>query len=312
MNLTTNAQQADILNCFIQKQDTVTIPPLIDPQLQNAAFSVIEAAKSQLSEIKLADLYSQQLQGDQKGQFISEFLYHWAGVDSKPPESMIESSKKSLHSIIHGFISTHGIDPEAMNQLISPLLPYLTNVTEVEDFSTFLTRSVFANPNMPEEEANIVDLATLGTVISEVSIETDERSESIKQLQNQRLKDIQRAFDICLNPHPSENELESNEHQASYFSTTRAVFGSEAPTQTQDDIDDIEGDASNLSSTDPGILISQSTEEITPDKESTDKNEAEISNENNLDEQKEAKDDKNADSNEQNDNKPSDDKETTP
>ena len=59
----------DLLNCFVQKQDTVVIPPLTDPQLQNAAFSVIEATKSQLSELKLADLFSQQLQGVKKKKF---------------------------------------------------------------------------------------------------------------------------------------------------------------------------------------------------------------------------------------------------
>lgn len=235
--------QAEVLNCFIQKQDSVTIPPLIDPQLQNAAFSVIEAAKSQLSELKLADLYSQQLQGEQRGQFISEFLYHWAGVDSKPPESMVESSKKSLHSIIHGFLSTHDIEPEVLNDTICPLLPYLTNVNEVDDLSSFLTRSVCANSAMQEEGANMVDLATLGTVISEVSLDTDGRSESIKQLQAQKLREIQRAFDICLNPHPSENEFESNSQQA----TTRAIFGSEAPTiQTQDDTDDVETESTGI------------------------------------------------------------------
>lgn len=239
--------QADILNCFIQKQDSVTIPPLIDPQLQNAAFSVIEAAKSQLSELKLADLYSQQLQGEQRGQFISEFLYHWAGVDSKPPESMVESSKKSLHSIIHGFLSTHDTQPESLNELICPLLPYLTSVNEVDDLSSFLTRSVCTNSANQEEGANMVDLATLGTVISEVSVDTNGRSESMKQLQEQKLREIQRAFDICLNPHPSENELESNDHQASYLSTTRAIFGSEATTiQTQDDTDDTEIESTSI------------------------------------------------------------------
>ncbi|OHT07927.1 hypothetical protein TRFO_05042 [Tritrichomonas foetus] len=246
MNGEPNFNQADILNCFIQKQDTVTIPPLIDPQLQNAAFSVIEAAKSQLSELKLADLYSQQLQGDQHEQFVSEFLYHWAGVDSKPPESMIESSKKSLHSIIHGFLSTHDTDPVALSELICPLLPYLTNVNDVDELSSFLTRSVCANSSIQEEDADIVDLATLGTVISEVSFETDERSESIKKLQEQKLRDLQRAFDMCLNPHQSENEIESNDIPASYLSTTRAIFGSEATTaQTQDEMEDLETDPNN-------------------------------------------------------------------
>lgn len=258
--------QADILNCFIQKQDSVTIPPLIDPQLQNAAFSVIEAAKSQLSELKLADLYSQQLQGEQRGQFISEFLYHWAGVDSKPPESMVESSKKSLHSIIHGFLSTHDTEPEALSELICPLLPYLTNVNEVDDLSSFLTRSVCANSASQEEGANMVDLATLGTVISEVSVDTDGRSESIKQLQEQKLREIQRAFDICLNPHPSENELESNGQQASYLSTTRAIFGSEATTiQTQDDTDDTEAESTSINANElppPSIPINNEENEI--------------------------------------------------
>ena len=134
-------QNPDLLNCFVQKQDTVVIPPLTDPQLQNAAFSVIEATKSQLSELKLADLYSQQLQGEKRSQFISEFIYHWAGVDSKPPESMIESSKKNLHSMINSFISTHDVTPSTLIEIICPILPYLTNLSDVEELSSYLTRN---------------------------------------------------------------------------------------------------------------------------------------------------------------------------
>ena len=237
---------SEILNCFIQKQDTVTIPPLTDPQLQSAAFSVIEAAKSQLSELKLADLYSQQLQGEKREMFISEFLYHWAGVDSKPPESMVESVKKSIHSLIHGFLSTHDTDPVALSELLTPLLPYLTNVADVDELSSFLTRSVCSSGWVHEEGAGIVDLATLGTVISEVSIdpEDDERSESMRQLQEMELRDLQRAFDICLNTHQvDEVESNSNENPTSYLSTTRAIFGSEATTaQTQDELDDMDSD----------------------------------------------------------------------
>ena len=206
--------QADVLNCFIQKQDTVMIPPLSDPQLQNAAFSVIEAAKAQLSELKLADLFSHQLQGEKCSQFISEFLYHWAGVDSKPPESMIESSKKSLHSIIHGFLSTHDTDPVSLSELITPLLPYLTSVSEVDDVSKFLTRNVCADgAEATEEGANLVDLATLGTVMSEISFEAEDgESERAAQLREEKLREIQEAFETCLSQEPepefgSEDEL---------------------------------------------------------------------------------------------------------
>ena len=147
MYCSTQNQNSDLLNCFVQKQDTVVIPPLTDPQLQNAAFSVIEATKSQLSELKLADLFSQQLQGEKRSQFISEFIYHWAGVDSKPPESMVESSKKNLRSMIHSFLSTHEVDPSTLIEIICPLLPYITNISEVEELSAYLTRTIFSGPN---------------------------------------------------------------------------------------------------------------------------------------------------------------------
>lgn len=203
--------QPDLMNCFIQKQDTVTIPPLSDPQLQNAAFSVIEAAKSQLSELKLADLFSKQLQGEKASQFISEFLYHWAGVDSKPPESMVEQSKKSLHSIIHGFLSTHDTAPSELGGLISPLLPYLTSVSEVEEFSAMLNRTVYAGTTMPEEAASLVDLATLGTVMSEVSIDTEESPESdVAARQAAKRREIQSAFQTVLDSLDDENEEEQD------------------------------------------------------------------------------------------------------
>ena len=205
--------QADLMNCFIQKQDTVTIPPLSDPQLQNAAFSVIEAAKSQLSELKLADLFSHQLQGEKCNQFISEFLYHWAGVDAKPPESMIESSKKSLHSIIHGFLSTHDTDPSSLSEVIVPLLPYLTSVSEVDDVSGYLTRNIFAtSESTPEEGANLVELATLGAVMSEISLEPDgEESETAKVLREQKRAEIQKAFETFLSPSDEATQFEEEE-----------------------------------------------------------------------------------------------------
>lgn len=204
--------QPDLMNCFIQKQDTVTIPPLSDPQLQNAAFSVIEAAKSQLSELKLADLFSKQLQGEKAAQFISEFLYHWAGVDSKPPESMVEQSKKSLHSIIHGFLSTHDTTPRDLSDLITPLLPYLTAVSDVDEFSSMLNRTVYGGTTMPEEAASLVDLATLGTVMSEVIVsdEQGEENEAIVELQNQKMREVQSAFRSILDLLEEEQVMETD------------------------------------------------------------------------------------------------------
>lgn len=224
----------DILNCFVQKQDTVVIPPLTDPQLQNAAFSVIEAAKSQLSELKLADLYSQQLQGEKRSQFISEFLYHWAGVDSKPPESMVESSKKNLHSMIHSFISTHEVDPTTLIDIICPVLPYITNLNEVEELSSYLTRTIYSGTAAPEEGADLVDLATLGTVISEVSLNTtsSEHNDALQELQERKHKDIQNAFKLCLT-------LPGEESSAAQESTTRGIFGSESQ-RTRDSDTDVE------------------------------------------------------------------------
>ena len=222
------------MNCFVQKQDTVVIPPLTDPQLQNAAFSVIEATKSQLSELKLADLFSQQLQGEKRSQFISEFIYHWAGVDSKPPESMVESSKKNLRSMIHSFLSTHEVDPSTLIDIICPLLPYITNISEVEELSAYLTRTIFSGPQMQEEGADLVDLATLGTVISEVSSDqlVSVHNDEFQELQERKHKDIQNAFKLCLT-------LPGEESSAAQASTTRGIFGSESLTRDSDtDIDD--------------------------------------------------------------------------
>ncbi|KAH0794199.1 hypothetical protein GPJ56_001802 [Histomonas meleagridis] len=201
----------DLSNCIIQKKDTVTIPPLNDPQLQNVAMSLIEAVKSQLSELKLADLYSQQLEGDRRSQFISEFLYHWSGVDSKPPEPLIESSKNSLHTIINEFAEKQKVDPLTLSQIIGPLLPYLTSVSEVENFNNFLARHMGTDPTVPEEEANMIDLATLGSIISEISVNPSETNKEIQQLQGEKLKEIQKAFDECLGPYPEENYLSAKE-----------------------------------------------------------------------------------------------------
>lgn len=252
---------ADLYNCFIQKQDTVSIPPLIDPQLQNAAFSVIEAAKSQLSELKLADLFAQQLHGDCRLQFISEFLYHWAGVDSKPPESMIDYAKKTVHSMIQEFLSTHDIDTISLGELICPLLPYLTTNSEIEELSSFLTRTVYAGSSAPEEGADMADLANLGNVISEVSFEHAESkgishsNDAFEQIQAAKLRDIQQAFNICLNPHNNGNGAESESHPTT-LSTTRAIFGSEAPTTQESD----DGDANHTTPTpQPNLVIDTET-----------------------------------------------------
>ena len=200
-----------LTNCMIQKQDTVTVPPLKDPQLQNVAMSRIESVKSQLSELKLADLYSQQLEGDRRSQFISEFLYHWSGVDSKPPEPLVESSKNSLHSIINNFIEIQKADPLVLSQVISPLLPYLTSASEVENFVNYLSRHMGSDPSEPEEEANMIDLATLGSIISEISVDSSEANATIQQMQTEKLREVQRAFDECLGPYSEEAFLSTNE-----------------------------------------------------------------------------------------------------
>ena len=220
----------DVLNCFIPKQDTVVIPPLQDPQLQNVAFSVIEAAKSQLSELKLADLFSATLQGDAKSQFIGEFLFHWAGVDSKPPEQMLDYAKKSIHSMIINYVSTHNIEASQLTELICPLLPYLTNANEVDEFSAYLNRSILPDSEIDDENAGIADLATLGTVISEVSAESSktEDSEAFLTLQQNKFQEIRRAFDLCLG-----TKSQSNTSDVRKFSTN-AIFGSETTRESDD------------------------------------------------------------------------------
>ena len=220
---------SDVLNCFIPKQDTVVIPPLQDPQLQNVAFSVIEAAKSQLSELKLADLFSATLHGEAKSQFIGEFLFHWAGVDSKPPEQMLNSSKKSIHSLITNYVSSHNIEASQLTELICPLLPYLTNANEVDEFSTYLNSSILPDSEV-DENAGMADLATLGTVISEVSAESvnTEDSEAFLTLQQNKFQEIRRAFDLCLG-----TKSQSNTSDILRFSTN-AIFGSETTRESDD------------------------------------------------------------------------------
>jgi hypothetical protein len=218
----TSSPQTDLSGCFIQKQDTVTIPPLSDPQLQNAAFSVIEAAKAQLSELKLADLFSQQLKGDDYTQFISEFLYHWAGLDAKPPEALVESSRKQLHSMVSQFVSTNRIDPAVLVDVLCPLLEHLASPDDVQDLLNSLTRTC---ATAGEEGANLVDLATLGTVMSEVARGEDDShaqmNEAFAKLQTQRLREVQQAFDLCL-------RLDVNGESADcQISVPVAVFGSE-------------------------------------------------------------------------------------
>jgi hypothetical protein len=225
-------QQPDLLNIFIQKQDSVTIPPLSGPQLQNAAFSVIEATKSQLSELKLADLFAQQLPSDRSAQFISEFLYHWAGVDSKPPESMVESSKASLHTLIRDFLASHDVPTATLSELICPVLPCLTSVADVEELSACLSRSIYVAASPAEDGASLAHFEAFGA--------DAEPRDAIESLEAQKLRDIRRAFSVCLS-HPEER------FRMSTVSTTRAVVGSESATQGPDSED---GDGQRFHGTD--------------------------------------------------------------
>jgi hypothetical protein len=229
-------QQPDLLNIFIQKQDTVTIPPLSDPQLQNAAFSVIEATKSQLSELKLTDLFAQQLPSDRSTQFISEFLYQWAGVDSKPPESMVESSKASLHALIRDFLASHDVPASALSELICPVLPCLTSVADVEELSACLSRSIYVAASPADDGAGIAQFEAFGADV--------EPRDAMESLEAQKLRDIRRAFGVCLS-HPEER------FRLSTVSTTRAVVGSETATQGPDSED---GDGQHVHEADPEIL----------------------------------------------------------
>jgi hypothetical protein len=202
-------------SCLIQHQDTVAIPPLSDPQLQQAAFSVLEAAKSQLAELKLADLFAQQLPPDKSPFFISEFLYHWTGIDSKPPESIVASSKKALHSIIRDFFTTYPASASAVSDLLISVLPHLTCAADLEDIVSRLNR--YDNE----------DVATFS-----------ERRDSIESLQAQKRRDIQRAFTFCLS-RPMARDGEEETRMS--MSTTKAVIGSEATTGHTPDSDDAEG-----------------------------------------------------------------------
>jgi hypothetical protein len=241
------------MNCFIQKQDTVAIPPLVDAQLQNAAFSVIEAAKSQLAELKLADLYAQQLQGDRYTQFISEFLYHWAGVDSKPPDAMVESCKQSLHSMVQEHVSLHESEPQTLVEVICPLLPYLSSVADADEVSAILTRIVHS---ASEESADLKGLATLRSALSEMSFDDSdlgESNEAYEQLQAQKLREIQRAFELCLS---GSRPLEGDFPPSSQW-TGGAFLGSETtPTIQTHGSDDAESCPLGL-----GPLVDQSNDE---------------------------------------------------
>jgi hypothetical protein len=201
-------------SCLVQRQDTVTVPPLCEPQLQAAALSVIEAAKSQLAELKLADLFSQQLRPDKSSLFISEFLFHWAGVDSKPPEPIVSASKTALHALISDFLSNNPTSAASLSEFLLPVLPCLTSTSDCDELLSRLAR-------LDAESA------------------TGEVSERIENLHAQKRRDIQAAFTFCLT-RPSGR---SNEGDAPVsMSTTKAVVGSEATIHTQDS-EDAEGPA---------------------------------------------------------------------
>ena len=231
MNPLNQPQNLEVTSCFIQKHDSVIVPHLNDPQLQNLAVSIIENSKFQLSELKLADLYSQQLPGERRTQFISEFIYHWSGVDTKPPEALIESSRKNLHSIIFDFLDNNDIYLNILIDILNPILNLIENVTDVEELTSYLEKTIFSSTSF-EEGADLFDLATLESVITEVSnntVSTNDKINSenlrIQQINEKKLKDIQNAFRICLNNKNEENH--SDNQNNSHISTTGGIFGSD-------------------------------------------------------------------------------------
>jgi hypothetical protein len=239
----TGIPPSEVLNCFIQKHEAVSIPPLCDAQLQNAAFSVIDAAKSQLSELKLADLFAQQLQGERYTQFISEFLYHWAGVDSKPPDAMIDSCKRQLHGLVREHLASH---ESPLTEILSPVLPFLTSVSDLDELSFALLRAV-----PPVSEEPIADTLRI----------PDGESNAIEQLQAERLREIQRAFQMCL----SRGGAVEGDFPMSSQWTGRSVLGSETtPTvQTHD------SDGESLPA-DPGPLLDSINDKTESDVSATD------------------------------------------
>jgi len=213
----------ELNSCFVQKHDSVVIPVLNDPQLQNAAFSVIEAAKSQLAELKLADLFSQQLIGDKKDQFISEFIYHWAGVETKPPESMVIASKRQLRTVVHDFLTSNQLSAMKVLEIIEPLLPFLTSQSDIDEFSVFLNKGISTSTS-----ENIIE------AVDDCNDEPrPENNDHYQSILDKRRKDVQKAFSECIG---SGNGLNLSElAQQSHMSTTCGVFGSENPITNETD-----------------------------------------------------------------------------
>jgi hypothetical protein len=183
------------------------MPSVSDPQLQQAAFAVLEAARAQLAELTLADLFAAQLPPERAAQFVAEFLFHSAGVDSRPPASMVAAAKRALRALVREFLAAHAGAAPALTDLIAPLLPFLACAADCEELAARLARADGG--------------------------EAPDGGEPGASLQAQKKRDIQRAFTFCLSKHAEEDARFS-------ISTTKAIIGSEtltAHTGTQDSDD---------------------------------------------------------------------------
>jgi hypothetical protein len=129
---------------------------------------------------------------------------------------MLNASKRALRALIREFLSAHPGSASALNDLIAPLLPFLTSASDCEELLARLARS--------DSEA-----APPG--------EFRDESDPIVLLHAQKKRDIQRAFTFCLSRH---RDIEEDARFS--MSTTKAVIGSESLTTHTGTQDSEEGD----------------------------------------------------------------------